>query len=462
MKNTNNIDKLYREKLQNFEKNPPSYLLENILAATVVNKKSRKVVFWRIAGVAAALLLAFVAGWQINSRDQVELEQAIVMSKNQATDAETEKGIPSEQKLDSKQVESSNILVAMLDHSEQVKSSKSINPISVSETEPSPSINETSLLKPLDSRFIKISDETASIKRLQERKTKEVTKDLAEKSIDQQIMEQNQQLAMAQNPDRRKGRWLVGAQVSPAYNVSNSSHSAQYASNMLAAESTHSVDLGAGLTIEYKPGKRWSVQSGVYYSGMAQSSGISGSQNSKNSFAPGLAADYVNTSVNVDASSNKLSMNSTAGVIELKGVPSQLVLGSKLESNSVTPAVFASDVQFTQNFEYIEIPLCLRYTLIDSRIGVEMMGGFSSNLLVGNETYMQGTTGKSLVGSTKDMEPINYSGTMGVGLKYSLSKRLFLNVEPRVKYYLNSLNSNSSVSYKPYTIGVFTGLSYQF
>ena len=155
-------------------------------------------------------------------------------------------------------------------------------------------------------------------------------------------------------------------------------------------------------------------------------------------------------------------MNSTAGVIELKGVPSQLVLGSKLESNSVTPAVFASDVQFTQNFEYIEIPLCLRYTLIDSRIGVEMMGGFSSNLLVGNETYMQGTTGKSLVGSTKDMEPINYSGTMGVGLKYSLSKRLFLNVEPRVKYYLNSLNSNSSVSYKPYTIGVFTGLSYQF
>ncbi len=462
MKNTNNIDELYREKLQNFEKDPPSYLLENILASTAVNKKSRKMVSWRIAGVAAALLLAFVAGWQFNSREQLELKPQTVMTQNPAPKTETETLIQAEAKIARNPSESSNAMVASLPEMDQAKSSKSIKINSISETEPSPPINETSLLKPLDSRFSKIPNETASIKKLHERKTKEVTNDLAERSIDQQIMEQNKQLTVAQNADKQKAHWLVGAQVSPGYNISNSSHSAQYASNMLAAESTHSVDLGAGLTVEYKPGKRWSVQSGVYYSGMAQNSGVSGSQNSKNSFAPGLAADFMNTSVNVDASTNKLSMNSTAGVIELKGIPSQIILGSKLESNSVTPAVFTSDVQFTQNFEYIEIPLCLRYTLIDSRIGVEMMGGFSSNLLVGNETYLQGASGKSLVGSTKDMEPINYSGTMGVGLKYSLSKRLFLNVEPRVKYYLNSLNSNSSVSYKPYSIGVFTGLSYQF
>lgn len=462
MKNTNNIDELYREKLQNFEKDPPSYLLENILAATVVNKKSGKMVFWRMAGVAAALLLAFIAGWQFNSRDKLELKQQMVMTQTPAPKTETKTSIQSEEKRILNQAEPSHAMVASLEQVNQVESSKSIEMSSISEPGTSPSIIETSLLKPLNSQFIKIPGETASIKLLQERKTKEITKNLSEKSIDQQIMEQNQQLAMAQKSDKAKARWLVGAQVSPAYNVSNSSHSAQYASNMLTAESSHKVDLGAGLTVEYKPGKRWSVQSGVYYSGMAQSSGVSGSQNSKNSFAPGLAADYVNTSVNVDANSNKLSMNSTAGVIELKSVPSQIILGSKLESNSVTPAVFASNVQFTQNFQYIEIPLYLRYSIIDSRFGVEMMGGLSSNVLVGNETYMQAASGKSLVGSTKDMQPLNYSGTLGLGLKYSLSKRFFLNVEPRVKYYLNSLNSNASVSYKPYTIGVFTGLSYQF
>jgi len=51
---------------------------------------------------------------------------------------------------------------------------------------------------------------------------------------------------------------------------------------------------------------------------------------------------------------------------------------------------------------------------------------------------------------------------LGMGFKYGLSRRISLNVEPRIKYYLNSLNSNSSVTYKPYTIGVFTGLSYEF
>jgi hypothetical protein len=91
-----------------------------------------------------------------------------------------------------------------------------------------------------------------------------------------------------------------------------------------------------------------------------------------------------------------------------------------------------------------------------------MIGGFSSNFLVGNNAYIENNTGKNLIGSTKDMEALNYSGTLGVGLKYGLSKRFYLNVEPRIKYYLNSLNSNSAVTYKPYTVGVFTGLSYEF
>jgi len=462
MKNIKNIDEMYREKLQNYEKDPPSYLLENILAAAAVSKRSRKLLFWRIAGVAAALLLAFVAGWQFNTRDSVELKQQTVMTQNPVPKTDTETFIQAEQKMVQNQAVSSSALVAKLNQSKQVESSKSTEISSVSETGQLASTEEPSTLKPLNSIHTMLPGETESVKQLRERKSKEVASEGTEKSIDQQIMEQNQQLAMAQNQDKVKGRWLVGAQVSPAYSVPNSSHSAQYASNMLTAETARSVDLGAGLTVEYKPGKRWSVQSGVYYSGMEQNSGISGSQNSMNSFAPGLSADYVNTSVNVDVRTNKLSMNSSAGVIELKGVPQKLILGSKLESNSVTPAVFSSNVQFTQSFDYIEIPLYLRYTLVDSRFGVEMMGGLSSNLLVGNETYMQGASGKSLVGSTQDMEPINYSGTLGVGLKYSLSKRFFLNVEPRVKYYLNSLNSNSSVSYKPYTIGVFTGLSYQF
>ncbi|MDO9613690.1 MAG: hypothetical protein Q7J86_04105, partial [Bacteroidota bacterium] len=65
MKRDENIDELFREKLRNYEKEPPAYLLQNVLDGAAGARRSRKIVFWRVAGVAAAILLAFVAGWQL-------------------------------------------------------------------------------------------------------------------------------------------------------------------------------------------------------------------------------------------------------------------------------------------------------------------------------------------------------------------------------------------------------------
>jgi hypothetical protein len=274
-------------------------------------------------------------------------------------------------------------------------------------------------------------------------------------------MEQNKQMLAVESKSKEKVRWLVGAQVSPEYSNSRGSQSQVYASNMLNA-SSNSVDLGGGISVEYKKGKRWSLQSGVYYSGLGQSSGNSSNSSGKNNLDASLGSNYFNTVVNMDASSNRMSLNSNAGVIELNKIPSGMVLGTSLEDKTLASSVIVSPTNFIQNFQYIEIPLYLRYTLIDARFDVVMLGGFSSNVLVGNQIFVEDGSGKSLVGKTKDMEALNYSGTLGMGFKYGLSRRIFLNVEPRMKYYLNSLNSNSSVTYKPYTFGVFTGLSYEF
>jgi hypothetical protein len=318
------------------------------------------------------------------------------------------------------------------------------------------------LLKSLKSISGLINSVTETPKTLQEKKGSSFSSLLAEKSIDQQIMEQNKQMVTAQNKSKEKVHWLVGAQVSPEYNVSKGSQSKVYASNMLNA-SSNSVDLGGGISVEYKKGKRWSLQSGVYYSGLGQSSGNTSSSGRGNGdLYAGLASGYLNTPVNIDAVTNRVSMNSKAGVIELSNIPSGIVVGTNLEDKTMNSAVVVSNTRFIQDFEYIEIPLYLRYTLIDSRFDVVMLGGLSSNLLVGNQTFVEEGSGKTLVGKTQDMEVMNYSGTLGLGFKYGLSKRISLNVEPRVKYFLNSLNSNSSVTYKPYTIGVFTGLSYEF
>jgi hypothetical protein len=61
-----NMDQLFRTKLDGFEKEPPAFVWENIRQELDAEKQKKRVFWYRVAGVAAALMLAFVAGWQIN------------------------------------------------------------------------------------------------------------------------------------------------------------------------------------------------------------------------------------------------------------------------------------------------------------------------------------------------------------------------------------------------------------
>lgn len=473
MRKDKNLDELFRDKLLNYEQEPPAYILDNVLAGVAGARRKRKIVFWRMAGVAAALLLAFVAGWQFSMNEGKEPKQPMVASQPMIAEpaVETkEAAIVAQNNEDKIPSESGIASLASANKSKEIGTTTTGSIVGRTalhqETALAGATEESILLIPLKGLYRLLKFDAESDHSLQISKLNQVAAESAQKSIDQQIMEQNKQLILSQNESEKKGRWLVGAQVSPEYNVSRSSHSQVYASNMISA-SSNPVDLGGGISVEFKKGKRWSLQSGVYYSGMGQSSGNSSYSNRNMSASTDLSSnlgqEYFNAAVNIDSKSSKMMMNSTAGVIEFNGVPAGIVLGTNLEDKAlVSSAVVVSDTRFIQNFEYIEIPLYLRYTLIDSRFDVDMLGGISSNMLVGNQTFMESNMGKSLIGSTRDMEAMNYSGTLGIGLKYGLSKRIYLNVEPRVKYYLNSLNSNSSVTYKPYTIGVFTGLSYEF
>ena len=471
MKKEKNLDELFRDKLLNYEQEPPVHVLENILKGVVGARRKRRIVFWRVAGVAAALALAFVAGWQLNNSDIQKLQQPVIVEKSSAPEKESEPHIQAEKTISDQQTTPVTPQVASLRSSNQNSSISSGTDFQTSKSKtgaksPEPLLVATNsenpeLMKPLEKLYRRIQQKNEQSNSLHLKKNTDGSSGLAEKSIDQQIMAQNRQMMITENQSKEKARWLVGALVSPEYNGAKSSHSQGYASNMLKPSSTP-VDLGGGISVEYKKGKRWSVQSGVYYSGLKQSSGNTSDYGGKNLVYADPVSNYFNPVVNVDANSNNMMMNGKAGVIELNKVPSGMVLGTSLDDKNMASAVIISPTNFIQSFDYIEIPVYLRYTLIDSRFDVVMLGGFSSNVLVGNQIFVEDGSGKSLVGRTKDMESMNYSGTFGFGLKYGLSKRISLNVEPRVKYFLNSLNSNSSVTYKPYTIGVFTGLSYEF
>jgi hypothetical protein len=459
-----NLDDLFREKLQNYEQEPPAYLLENILNGLAQNRRKKRMIWWKVAGVAAALLLAFVAGWQFNTseKDQTAGKAFVKHSIEQKANEQTV--------VASAAKSNGTTILAQDNNLSQEKEQKSDSGLKARSKNNATSIMAETKLKELATE--PVNEEISSLKpragllaskedniSLREKKKNARMHNSVEKSIDQQIMELNQQMITAEKINKQKARWLVGAQVSPEYNGAQSSHSQAYASNMLKTQATK-LDLAGGVSVEYKKGKRWSVQSGVYYSGIGQTSGNS----SRNLSYANDGANYLNnTIVKVDASKNSYTINSNAGEVELNSIPAGMVLGASLDDkNYLASAVVVSQNTFIQDFDYLEIPLYLRYNLIESRFGISMLGGVSSNILVGNKLYVDGDLGRSLVGKTKDLETFNYSGTFGLAFKYGLTNKLSLSVEPRFKYFINSLSSNSDVTYKPYTFGVFTGLTYEF
>jgi opacity protein-like surface antigen len=90
------------------------------------------------------------------------------------------------------------------------------------------------------------------------------------------------------------------------------------------------------------------------------------------------------------------------------------------------------------------------------------VGGINAGLVVGNNAYIDNEYGVQNIGRTQDISTVNVSGTVGVGLNYALGKNLSVAVEPRLNYYLNSINRNPEVDFRPYRVGVYTGLYYEF
>jgi len=277
---------------------------------------------------------------------------------------------------------------------------------------------------------------------------------------DQRKMEENSTFLALNKTKSADGNWMIGAAVSPNYSMIKTSQSSEYLRSMANSQSTDNLNLAGGLSVEYKTKKRWSIQSGIYYNKLEQLSGSSLSSQNGLAFGPEGLNNLFNAPV--FANNGLMAMNSVAGVIQIANLPSNVRIEGSLDHAQLGKNTLVTNADFNQRFEYLEIPLYFRYLLIDSKIDIQVLSGLSTNILVGNNVYMQDENGKSKIGSTIGMTNFNYSGVFGLGFNYSLTSSLYLNIEPRFKYYFNSLNENKDISYQPYTFGIYTGISYAF
>ena len=226
-----------------------------------------------------------------------------------------------------------------------------------------------------------------------------------------------------------KNKWSISPMVAPVfYNSFNSGSSI----NSLSDQSNSSaVSYSYGVQVGYAISEKITLTSGLNK----------------------LDVTYNASSINVPA----LSQSTTGESISAIDITSNNLETQGLDINAIT----LNDVSsFDQSISYFEVPLHLRYQLLDNNFSFSLLGGGSAYVLDDDEIQLDLNSGASVSGAANNINNISYSLNLGMGIGYQVSKSLQFTVDPLFKAKLNTYSSNSD--FKPYIFGVYTGFNFKF
>jgi hypothetical protein len=434
-----NIDLLFRNGLKDYEVLPPQEVWDNIHPSIKVNKRSY-ILLKAAASITVLISLSFLA--YILSRDNTSLAEYPVLTMNVESMVPlfsppadiTEKRDPSIKVAE---------VIPLVSYSAEIQDTFVL---SANKT--------TSLSQKVDVTGMSMANLKYSLKYGQvhssvassQKKTLEIV------LSDPEFMPET-------STHTNSKRWSIGAIAAPTYYSTLSSDKSEV-SRQLASSEEALMSYTGGVAIAYKMNKRLSVQSGLYYSSLGQEvSGIS---------SYGGFQRYVYTKAD-----HNFEVLTTSGPIIAYNPDVFLTSTSQIEriSTSYTKEVFDPEkvnLQYInnsliQNFSYLELPVVLRYKLIDKALDFNLIGGISYNLLVKNSVYATTEGGtKYEVGETRGLNPLTLSSSIGMGMEYSFANNLSFNLEPTFRYYLNPFDPSAISNNHPFTFGIFTGISYKF
>jgi hypothetical protein len=256
----------------------------------------------------------------------------------------------------------------------------------------------------------------------------------------------------------RKSSWMVGAAISPLYSYRDAEAAAipsDQAESGLLSYST-------GVHVRYRRNSRLAFETGIYYNRTGIAIGAPEirifSQRLDNVvFGMGSESADINTVNNTVG-----NIVAYSGDIYLNGYKINNESGIDALQSEVLEDVQVADYGIQQHLDFLELPFNLRYSVIDRAFELQLVGGVSTNFLVGNSVTMEGPSGREEIGYLTNVNKVNYSGNAGLGMIYHMGRKMSLFLEPRFRYFLNSVNDETLPATRPYSLGFYTGLSYTF
>lgn len=517
-----NLDKLFQEKLKNFEETPDEHVWTSIEASLDKKKKSRRVIpiwWWRLGGVAAVLaVLLYVTnpfGSELDDTSISNVEKQADSLKNEKNDTPAQelfktntenntgitvteeenkkepvpvlttdtqrKGTGTSKNLNEskgtlvipKNISSKQNQITQTTTSEEALKKESIGKKDLidftSDSEEKEAVAQISISKDKDSNAQE--DKTSSGKDIKDPKERtkeallknpvlteldpkeaiaqtdisekeEIIEDPKKKSIFDEINkeEEEEEDAIAKSS---KGKWSVGPSVAPVFFDSFGEGSPIH-SNFSSNSKSGNLNLSYGVALSYDISKKLSVRTGIHKvdygydtNDIAFSSSLDGSTNS-----------LINN-INYTVTSRNLVVQSKANATPQASV------------GDFTAKSAALDGRMVQEFGYLEVPLELNYALVDKKLGVHIIGGVSSLFLINNIVTLESEGLSTDVGEANNINDVNFSTNIGFGINYKFTPKVQLNLEPVFKYQLNTF-SDTAGSFNPFSIGVYSGVSFKF
>jgi len=518
MKESKHIDRLFQEKFKDFEARPSDAVWQNIAASR--NKKDRKIIplwLWRLGGVAALLLLLVTinnlwinpsaSGNEVVDTENQNIEAGIKNSgfnkdnengltnsttspssvtddlsdinENQENDLNSitasDRNTTAENALkankDNTTITNKGIVVVNEKHDTPVSNYKqdditnnkqtgTADAIAYEKETPSEGIRlseEEQLTKgvfPDEGQAISTSGQTVIAAASQEETiAEETTSDFSENT--KSLIEEAQRIAENQEEEDQipkegnTGRWDVGAVAAPVVygDFGGSGIDPQFSDN----SKSRNANLSYGVQVSYAISDKFKIRSGV--SNVDLSYSTDGVATIASNPEVALRSQRALGSVNFN--------NNSTNIVVLDG------RSAASQQQALNPGDFPgggnsiSSGSLIQSLNYYEIPMEAVYVISNKRLGVEVIGGLSTLLLNDDEIELESGGTRTTIGTSNAVNSVSFTTNVGVGINYKLSDKLKVNLEPSLKYQLNAFN-DSAGDFRPYIVGLYTGLSYRF
>ncbi len=412
-----NIDRVFQENLKDLEIYPNKRVWNNIEGHLSPETAKTPIALWKKLSGIAMMLLAFVSvgSYYFNASQNNVVQPQVTESSVETTKGSTETPMnPVFIKSNSDLAESTTEVKSSRKAQQPIFVKKANNNVIVTNNEIS------TVYSNIESKYI--IDKNDFLEELNQ-----------SESITARMESIPEKSKLAATEDKK---WSVGPTVAPIFYNSLQNGSPL---NDALSNNTKSSDnaLSIGVKINYQLSNKFYIQSGVNKVEMAYNTqGVNA-----------LISSSKNTSSNINIDKS--------GII-LTPVPTgqSVASGNELSKSSVSG-------ELNQSLEYYELPIEMKYNLYDKKLGLNLVGGFSTLILSDNSVSLVTQNLVTDLGSANNLNDFNFSGNLGFDVDYKINKSWYLSVAPMFKYQFNTYSNNSG-NFRPYYFGLYSGLNYKF